>query len=151
VTNLKTLVGNLFGRAPGIVVRPCTLEDLKRVQEIESHSNESARWEPEAYLTFECVVAEVNATIAGFMVSRTTAVREREILNIAVAPEFRRRGVASTLIGSLDNGEIFLEVRESNEPARQLYRKLGFAEIGRRPEYYENPPEAAVVMRLAVG
>ncbi len=113
--SLKSLVTGLLRREPEIVVRQAQVDDLPRVQEIEAHSNESARWEPEAYLTFDCVVAEVKSTIAGFMVSRSTAVREREILNIAVAPEFRRRGVASALLSSLDNGEIFLEVRESNE------------------------------------
>jgi len=149
VTSLKALVASLLGRELEIVVRPTTTADLQRIQEIEAHSNESSHWEPEAYLTFDCVVAELESTVAGFMVSRSTAMREREILNIAVAPEFRRRGVASRLICSLDNSEIFLEVRESNTPARNLYRKLGFGEIGKRPDYYENPPEAAVVMRLA--
>jgi len=149
VTSLKALVASLLGRDSEIVVRRTTTDDLQRILEIEAHSNESSRWEPEAYLTFDCVVAQLESTIAGFMVSRSTAVREREVLNIAVAPEFRRRGVASALIRSLDNSEIFLEVRESNTPARNLYRKLGFIDIGRRPDYYENPPEAAVVMRLA--
>ncbi len=149
--SIKELVTGLFGREPKIVIRQATAGDLGRVQEIEADSNESARWEPEAYLTFECIVAELSTTIAGFMVSRSTAVREREILNIVVAPEFRRRGVATALIQSLGNGEVFLEVRESNAPARRLYQKLGFSEIGRRPEYYEDPPESAVVMRLVRG
>jgi ribosomal-protein-alanine acetyltransferase len=148
VTNLKELVSGIFGREPKITVRQANAGDLARVQEIEVDSNESARWEPEAYLTFDCVVAELESTIVGFMVSRSTAVREREILNIAVAPESRRRGVATALIKSLNNGQIFLEVRESNGPARRLYLKLGFSEIGRRPEYYDNPPESAIVMRL---
>jgi len=148
VSNLKALVISLFGREPEIRVRPGSADDLDRVQEIEEHSNESARWEPEAYLGFDFAVAEIGSSIAGFLVSRSTAVREREILNIVVAPEFRRQGVASALILSLDGNEVFLEVRESNDPARSLHRKLGFTEIGKRPDYYENPPEPAIVMRL---
>ena len=75
---------------------------------------------------------------------------EREILNIAVAPRFRRRGVADLLLSSeLASGcSYFLEVRESNVAAQTLYRKFGFKEVGRRKKYYANPPETAIVMRV---
>jgi ribosomal-protein-alanine N-acetyltransferase len=50
---------------------------------------------------------------------------------------------------SIRSRHLFLEVRESNEAALKLYRKLGFGEIGRREKYYENPEETAIVMRLS--
>ncbi len=87
----------------------------------------------------------------GFVVTRAVAAGEYEILNIAVRPEFRRRGVARALIdavGAESSGVLYLEVRESNESARLFYRAAGFAEVGRRPKYYRNPEEAAIVMRI---
>jgi ribosomal-protein-alanine N-acetyltransferase len=90
-------------------------------------------------------------TTAGFLVSRATAPGEREILNLAVAPPQRRRGVAGRLLEQeLGRGEgsWFLEVRESNTPAIRLYQALGFRFAGRRERYYQNPPEAGIVMRF---
>jgi ribosomal protein S18 acetylase RimI-like enzyme len=74
---------------------------------------------------------------------------EREILNIAVGPEFRRQGVARCLlVKELSRGGIhFLEVRESNLAARTLYERQGFETVGRRKAYYESPREAAILMR----
>lgn len=133
-----------------ILIRAGSAGDLDEVQEIEAQTSESARWEPETYLGFDLTVAKIRSEVAGFMVTRSTAAREREVLNIAVAPRHRRKGVASRLIRSIDASEVFLEVRESNEGAILLYRKLGFEEIGRRPGYYDNPMEAAIVMRLVL-
>jgi len=89
--------------------------------------------------------------VAGFVVSRAVADREREILNIAVRPDLRRAGIATQLLqAELARGARvhFLEVRESNIAARQLYERFGFETIGSRPAYYENPPEAGIVMRI---
>jgi [ribosomal protein S18]-alanine N-acetyltransferase len=73
---------------------------------------------------------------------------EREILNLAVAPEYRRTGIAKALLGYelSQPGTHFLEVRESNIPAQMLYRKCGFREVARRSGYYESPRESAIVM-----
>ena len=64
-------------------------------------------------------------------------------------PEFRRQGIATKLLGHIDSKYVFLEVRESNKLAQNLYRKLGFGEIGRREKYYDDPEESAIVMRLS--
>jgi polysaccharide biosynthesis protein PslH len=130
-----------------IHLRAATPADLGRIHQIERLAHEAAHWKPESYLGFDVVVAESDHTIAGFMVSRRTASDEREILNIAVVREFRRTGVASTLINSLTDPSVFLEVRVSNAPARALYCKLAFEEVGTRRDYYDNPTEDAVVMR----
>jgi ribosomal-protein-alanine N-acetyltransferase len=93
----------------------------------------------------------VDGQLAGFVVSRKIAEGEREILNVAVHPKFRRLGVATELLKSelkRSPGAQFLEVRESNTAARQLYEQLGFKVVGARPGYYENPPETGIVMRF---
>ncbi len=82
---------------------------------------------------------------------------EWELENIVVAETARRRGVASQLLGELiaharaeQGAVVFLEVRESNQSARALYRKAGFTETGLRKSYYSNPPEDAILCRLAL-
>lgn len=84
-----------------------------------------------------------------------TVLDEGNLDNIAVAPEFRRQGVADALLSVLTGlcreqgtARLFLEVRASNVPALALYRKYGFAEVGRRKNYYEKPREDAVLMTL---
>jgi len=78
---------------------------------------------------------------------------EGYITNVAVAPDFRRRGVARALIGALetwarerDLAFLTLEVRVSNDAALALYRGLGFEEAGVRPGYYIKPDEDAIIM-----
>jgi ribosomal-protein-alanine N-acetyltransferase len=89
--------------------------------------------------------------VAGFLVSRALVEGETELLNLAVAPEFRRQGVARKLVESLlaeSPGVVYLEVRESNRAARQFYNHLGFQEVSSRPGYYRAPSEAAIVMKF---
>jgi ribosomal-protein-alanine N-acetyltransferase len=89
--------------------------------------------------------------VAGFLVSRALVEGEIELLNLAVAPEFRRRGVARKLVESLlaeSPGVVYLEVRESNQSARKFYNHMGFQEVGSRSGYYQAPPEAAIVMKF---
>ena len=76
------------------------------------------------------------------------------MMNIAVHPDFRRRGVAQSLVEGLVAGLkaknvrcLTLEVRASNDPAIALYHKLGFVQVGRRPNYYRNPKEDALILR----
>ena len=89
---------------------------------------------------------------AGFLIL-STVLDEAEILEVAVAENLRRAGIASELMSELfewckKNGiaRILLEVRESNFPARSYYKKFGFAEDGRRRNYYRDPVEDAVLM-----
>ena len=102
----------------------------------------------------DCSVALVENAVVGFCVTREIAPAiaeepaEREILNIAVHARFRRQGIATILLENELNRSAthFLEVRESNYSAHQLYEKLGFRAIVTRKQYYENPSEAAIVM-----
>ncbi len=80
---------------------------------------------------------------------------EADILNIAVSPEYRRRGVGQALLQTLctvgrqnDVRTFFLEVRAGNLPAQALYRSFSFVPYGTRTAYYKNPREDAVLMRL---
>ena len=87
----------------------------------------------------------------GFLVTRQTAPGEREILNLAVDPSQRRRGVARALLQAAfgrEKSQWFLEVRESNQSALQLYRSAGFHVTGRRESYYNDPPESGIVMKF---
>jgi ribosomal-protein-alanine N-acetyltransferase len=84
-------------------------------------------------------------------------VDQGEILNLGVTLSARRRGVGTALVRRLlehfgRRGVVsaFLEVRESNLPAQQLYESFGFAAVGRRPRYYQRPMEDAVVLRAAI-
>jgi len=134
-----------------VTVRRLKSGDLPAVDAIQKASPEAAQWNPADYLAYHCIVAICNDTIAGFLVTRTIAHGETEILNIAVAPEFRRKGVASRLI-SHDNvlldGTVYLEVRASNQVAQDFYNRLGFQEVARRDGYYSDPPETAIVMKF---
>ncbi len=94
--------------------------------------------------------------ILGFLVGHRVD-REWELENIVVAEKSRRQGAGSRLLSEfiaharVNNGSgIFLEVRQSNESARTLYRRLGFEESGVRRAYYAAPPEDAILYRLSL-
>jgi [ribosomal protein S18]-alanine N-acetyltransferase len=135
------------------LIRPMRDSDADAVACIQAAAQEASQWDPRGYLAFEAFVVEVEGEVAGFAVSRRTAPDEAEILNVAVAPRWRRRGLARLLIERATPAEaraLFLEVRESNEAARAFYRAAGFTEYGRRPDYYSHPLEAAILMRRDV-
>jgi ribosomal-protein-alanine acetyltransferase len=102
------------------------------------------------------LVSESIRGLAGYLIGRDAA-GSGEILNLAVAPEFRRQGIGGAL---LEEGlrafrrrhatEVFLEVRESNRSAQALYLARGFRPVGQRAAYYRNPREDALVLRLAL-
>ena len=79
---------------------------------------------------------------------------EGDMMNLAVAPAFRRQGIAEKLVLALCSAlleknvrSLTLEVRASNQPAKALYEKLGFSQVGKRPNYYRNPREDALILR----
>lgn len=91
--------------------------------------------------------------VLGYVGSQTV-LEESDMMNIAVLPEARRAGIGERLILSLiellkDRGSrsLALEVRASNTPAISLYKKLGFLQVGRRPNYYRGPREDALILR----
>ena len=100
--------------------------------------------------------AVVGRTLAGFILSRLAS-GEAEILSVAVSSARRGRGLARALLNlhlrrlaGLGARAVFLEVEEGNEPARRLYARAGFREVGRRPGYYQqgrDRPATALVLR----
>jgi len=124
---------------------------LDAIAEIQSASPEAAHWRVADYLGYGLWVAADGDRVAGFLLGRSLGMGEAEILNLAVAPGCRRSGVGRALIGAFlgeFSGGVYLEVRESNVAALGLYKSMGFKEVSRRKEFYEAPPEAAIVMKF---
>ena len=99
------------------------------------------------------LIAEEQGRVAGYVGSQSV-LDAADMMNIAVDPDFRRQGIAEQLILALVDKlkeknviALLLEVRVSNAPAIALYEKLGFEQVGRRPRYYHNPREDALILR----
>ena len=155
--------------AKDISIERMSEHDLLEVVEIEEQSGLS-RWGWAAYyaelqganrdlmLVARPSQSVIESTpIAGYIVARETA-GELHINNFAVRPQFRRRGIGSTLLNRVirearqrNANAAFLEVRSSNQAAQALYEKSGFRPIARRTNYYSEPKEDAVVMSLDLG
>jgi ribosomal-protein-alanine N-acetyltransferase len=142
-------------------IRPATLSDLPAILAMERQAPSAAHWTPEQYNKLlgsgVVLVAEQAAEegrLSGFICAQTVA-EEWEIENVVVADPFLRRGIACELLLELIEqarkaaaSAILLEVRRSNRPARRLYEKHGFREVGRRPSYYRDPAEDAILYAL---
>lgn len=140
-----------------MLVRGVKREDLDQINEVEKICF-SLPWSREAYERelenkLACYLcAEDNGVIVGFM-GMWRILDECHITNIAVLPEYRQRGAATQMINKMieickcsEITQMTLEVRESNIPAINLYKKFGFAEAGKRPRYYQAPIEDAIIM-----
>ena len=144
---------------PPAILR-ATLDDIPAIRALEQAAPTAAHWSPEQYAklvaTGLVLVAERNRQLCGVVCAKSVA-GDWELENIVVASHSLRQGVADSLmralldrIGSSAVSRIFLEVRESNSPARRLYEKHGFKETGRRRNYYQNPLEDAILYERSV-
>lgn len=136
---------------PLVVVRRARASDLSGIAEVQAASTEAAQWDVHDYLRYDLIVAVCGDPIVGFAVARRLAEGESELLNLAVHKAFRRRGIGRQLFAELTSGhpgDLWLEVRESNTAARNFYKNLGLREAGRRPQYYHNSGEGAIVMNF---
>lgn len=142
-------------------LRPAHSSDLATLAAIELESFPDPSWTEKDFLRYDCTVAEIEtasgeSAVAAFLVSRQTfkgsrdAPPEREILNLAVAKRFRRQGLGYRLLEAelLRKNDVYLEVRETNAAAIHLYKKAGFTQVALRRDYYHNPTESAIVMRM---
>lgn len=142
-----------------LVIRFANATDLETLICIEQRSAEAAHWPPTTYLsaiadrTRLVLVAEEEAKIEGFLVA-SKVTHEWELENIAVAPERRGQGIGRALMAELISQarqagavEIRQEIRASNRVAQSLGRSAGFQQDGRRPAYYSNPTEEALLFK----
>jgi ribosomal-protein-alanine N-acetyltransferase len=143
-----------------LAIRRMTIDDVPTVVELDQKSF-SLPW-PERSFRFEltdnpasrCWVAELEGQIVGMIVA-WLLVDEAHIATIATHPDYRRKGIGKRLLSYalrhlMDEGarSSFLEVRESNYAAQELYRKFGYEETGRRRRYYKDNDEDAILMNL---
>lgn len=143
-----------------LFIRKMTLEDIPAVVELDQISF-SLPW-PERSFRFEltdntasrCWVAEVDGRVVAMVVG-WMLVDEIHIATIATHPDFRRQGIARKLLShtlshAIDEGaqSSFLEVRESNLAAQEMYRQFGYQATGRRRRYYRDNDEDAILMNL---
>ena len=139
-------------------IRRLTAADIDLVARLEA--GEPSAWdkgdlrrEIEQRHAIQLVAVDADGgRIVGWCCSRQCG-PEAELLKIAVLGRCRRSGIAAALLASLEGrlvGEgvrtLFLEVRSRNHPATSLYRKHGFSEVGRRPQYYSSPEDDAVIL-----
>ena len=143
------------------IIRKMTEADVPVVAELDKISF-SLPW-PERSFLFEvttnpasrCWVAEVDGQVVGMIVA-WLFVDEAHIATLATHPDFRRQGIAQKLLihalrHTYDEGAVssFLEVRESNLAAQEMYRKFGYEMTGRRKRYYKDNDEDAILMTLS--
>jgi len=142
-------------RATVFCVRAAIPADLPALLALDRAAPAAAHWNEAEYRqlftedTGHVTLVIEEDYLQGFIVGRGLG-PEWEIENLVVADAARRRGLGERLVAELlvlargrGAQTIFLEVRESNRPARALYSKMGFVESGRRKSYYKNPEEDA--------
>ena len=138
-----------------VTIRSAVLDDLPVLLAIEQEAKTAAHWRREQYARLVesgiVLVAEDGGNISGFVCAKIAA-GNWEIENMVVVKQGRRRGIGSGLLDELlrrvrnqAGTTVWLEVRESNQPARRLYERYGFHETGRRRGYYKDPVEDAVL------
>jgi ribosomal-protein-alanine N-acetyltransferase len=148
---------DLTGAVEHILVRLALERDHPAVARIQYRCPETAQWPLGDYSGYPLLLAllggepgGIGDQPVGFCSWRQIAPDEAEILNIAVDPNFRRRGVASALLKAVcesAQGTIFLEVAEPNSPAIALYQRHGWEYAGLREGYYDHGTINAVVMK----
>ena len=143
-----------------LLIRRMTLDDLPTVVELDKISfslpwpEKSFRFEITDNLASRCWVAEVDGRLVAMLVG-WLLVDDIHIATIATHPDFRRQGIGRKLLShALSRAVVegarssFLEVRESNLAAQEMYRQFGYEPTGRRKRYYKDNDEDAILMTL---
>ncbi len=149
----------------GILVRPMGIADLDQVLAVAASLKDSPHWQrmdyvealrPDSKLRRIALVAEAQegGGVVGLLVASMVP-PQAELESIAVLASEQRRGAGRKLFFAMVEelraagvSEVFLEVRQTNQNALVFYRSLGWIEVGRRPRYYADPEEDAVLMSL---
>ena len=145
------------------LLRPAQATDITEIVRIERTSFADP-WSEDSFrrilagqaAIFQVVEVPPEKAVAGYIIAFSVG-SDAEVLNVAVDPIHRGRGLAGQMLDSvliqLGRSGVrtaFLEVRESNRAALALYGSRGFKEIGRRRNYYRRPVEDALVMRRLI-
>ena len=143
-----------------VSIRRMTLDDLPIVIQLDQISfslpwpERSFRFELTENIASRCWVAEVDERLAAMLVG-WLLVDELHIATIATHPDFRRQGIGRKLLSyallrAQEEGaqSSFLEVREGNLAAQEMYRQFGYETTGRRRRYYKDNDEDAILMTL---
>jgi ribosomal-protein-alanine N-acetyltransferase len=152
--------GEKIGSSLAVSVRRMSASDISAALSILEESPEASMWSNQSLLESVsngiALAVELEGSIAGILIGRVAA-DEFEILNLAVGKAWRRRGIATKLIETAlahartaGARQAYLDVRASNQGGIALYGRLGFRVCGRRPNYYRNPPEDAVLLVLHI-
>ena len=141
-----------------MIIREMRMSDVAAIAELEKlcfsdpWSENSIASELNNPLSY-WLVAEVDGDIAGYVGSQSV-LDAADMMNLAVSPEYRKRGIGQALVTALVRYlqknqviALLLEVRVSNAPAIALYEKMGFVQVGLRPNYYHHPREDALILR----
>lgn len=142
-----------------LTVRPLTQSDAPFAAEIEALSLDKEAWSAQGIIDTMALNGHyLGAFVGDKLVGHggfTSVVDEGYITNVAVHPDFRRKGIAFRLTESLKSEAqklklsfLTLEVRESNLAAIKLYEKTGFKPVGKRKRFYSDPTEDAIIMTL---
>ena len=145
-----------------MIIRKMNIGDVPSIAKLETvcfsdpWSEKSIASELDNRLSY-WLVAECDGAIVGYVGSQSV-LDSADMMNIAVAPEYRRKGIGKMLINTLTEHLhrkgirfLLLEVRVSNASAIALYESLGFEQVGKRPRYYHNPREDALILRKELG
>lgn len=147
-----------------LIIKPAERDDLAVLvsRDADCFPHDSDRWN-ESIFTQQLsderhvfLILKEGGTVLGY-ICMSLVLDEAELNRIAVFPEARGRSLSPLLfdaaraaITELGAETVYLEVRESNAPARRLYGKLGFLTVGKRKNYYKNEREDAILMKLAL-
>ncbi len=146
-------------QAIAAAVRPAGFRDLAEVAALERRCYADP-WPPSSFASlpdnpavYFAVGTRADGGLLGYVIA-WHVLDESELANLAVESSARRSGIGAQLLDSAledarqrASSRVYLEVRESNVSARQLYSSRGFAEIGRRKKYYRSPEEDALILR----
>lgn len=145
-----------------VVIREYSIKDFKDVLEIdkEAFNSKNPSFDVFVYLTYcnELLVADIGNKIAGYVVTMDVDKLTGKIVSIAVRKEFRRHGIGEALLREAIRRlrargkiKVALEVRVSNKPAQELYKKLGFRVVDTIPSYYSDGEDAYYMVLTLTG
>jgi len=152
---LEKLITNEANRSDSSAIRRLALVANIDAWSEADYSDEISR--PDSFV----ITTTDSDVLVGFLVARivpgTTEAPDADLYNIAVDPAAKRQGIGSRLLATLVEqlvkksvGNVWLEVRESNAEAIAFYERHGFTAEVTRPNFYTNPTENAVIMRLRI-